>query len=120
VKFLRNLFGRRQPTPPPPLIDRREWNEDWQRGDLAECVADYWNGPPPWPAKGHVYRVSAICEGRAFERSVVVVGLALDGLPAWWRCTAFRKLRPTVEPASDEFTAELRDRLHKPAREPAA
>jgi hypothetical protein len=26
VKFL-------QPTPPPPLIDRREWNEDWQRGD---------------------------------------------------------------------------------------
>ena len=113
IGFLRNLFGRT----PPPLRDMREWNEDWQGGDLARCICSDWPNCKPHPIEGRVYRVRSIGEGtpKNISQNVILVGLGLEGLPCKWHCTGFRKVRPSIEAADEEFTAELRDRLGVPA-----
>src|SRR5690606_22668600 len=42
------------------------------------------------------------------------IGLSLEGLPHYWLANAFRKVRPMIEPASEEFNAFLRDALKGP------
>ncbi len=110
-------FSRRRTPAPPPIIDRREDNEGWQVGDLAECISDRWRTIcPSNPRVGDILRVSQVGEGVAIEVPVLMVWLAFEGRPLGYQCTAFRKLRPVQEPASDEFKADLKDRLRKPAR----
>jgi hypothetical protein len=114
-----NWFGRLFRRDPPRPKDQREWNEDWCVGDLAECIASNFDGYAPELELGRVYRVSKIKDlvnprgRRAY--------FLFFGSTAGYACQAFRKLRPTIEAASDEFTAELRDRLltGKPTHLPA-
>jgi hypothetical protein len=113
-RFFRRLFG------PPPPEDRREWNEDWRVGDLAECINGSWlNDPPHSPQPPSIYRVREIDEGVTADGSAIIVALNLEGLSDWWGCTGFRKLRPTIEAADAAFTADLRDCLRTPAKHTA-
>ena len=44
--------------------DERGWNEDWQVGDIAECVADDWADWQEFnPKKGDILTVSSLYEG---------------------------------------------------------
>lgn len=79
-----------------PPRDERGWNEDWQIGDMAECVlADWLSDIPQNPAIGEVRTVAALFEGQAAERPVIVSALAFEGFGALtWHCAAFRKHKP--------------------------
>lgn len=100
-------------SPPHPIADRRFMNEDWKVGDIAECMTDDWprNGKPH-PRKGDRLRVTRIIENVG-TLGYLCYGLCFEEKAAHlsWECVCFRKLRLTIEPATDEFTAELRDRL---------
>lgn len=104
------------PSAPPPQ-DKRGWNEDWQVGDLAECVLpvdQVW--PDDFaenPKRGDVLRVNALVEGLDTLGEALVSGLGFEGKPArhFWAASAFRKLRPAIEAADTEFTAQLREGL---------
>lgn len=118
--FIRRLFGKDEPAPPAPT-DLREWNEDWQAGDLAECTSDRWVVCPGYgggmPAVGGIYRVMRVSEGVTWDGRSVIAALGFNAFPGQnWDCTEFRKLRPSLEACDDEFAVELRDRLGKPAR----
>jgi hypothetical protein len=107
----------------PPVIDRREWNEDWQRGDLAKCIADDWDLPPNFrgytPIKGRTYRVEAAREASTWDGRSLIVGLVLESCGGnGFVSTHFRKLRPSLTACDETFAVELRDRLKgKPVRE---
>lgn len=110
---------RRAPKAPPPSppspVDRREMNEDWTVGDLAECIADNWSKQdfPGNPRVGDVLRVSGVTEGIALGSNHLIIALGFESKQAnlYWDCTSFRKLRPALDPAEDEFTVWLKDRI---------
>lgn len=102
---------RRRPT----IIDCREDNEGWQVGDLAECVRSFML-PFTCPQKGQIFRVADVIEGIADGTNRLEIGLVFEAYENAWGCVCFRKLRPAIEPASDEFKHELKDRLR--VREP--
>lgn len=91
-------FKKRTP-PPPPVEDRRVWNEDWRVGDTAECIVgpDAWgpDDPPWWRAKlGERYIVTGFSEGLSSGGTSRHYFLRLEGLPRGISCTSFRKVRP--------------------------
>lgn len=91
--FLRyHLFRLRQKPPA----------EDWRRGDLAECLQKGgWSivatgQPCPGPEYGQIVRVASVdCQDG-------LVGLALEGWPAWWTPNSFRKITPRQREACNE------------------
>ena len=86
--------------PKPEPRDKREWNEDWQVGDIAECVVadDQWcSDVPLWMrlSKGSRYTVSGLHEGAgSYGDRPLIYALALDGVRDMYATTAFRKVRP--------------------------
>ena len=107
--FFRRLF-RRTPSP----LDRRFMNEDWRVGDLAECIVGDWDpGSPHDPRLGERLRVSGLRDGVSATGYCRAYFLLFEGKPQnySWINLGFRKLRPSIEPASEEFRRELKDRL---------
>ena len=110
----------------PRLPDRREWNEDWAVGDLAECLHDGWHphdSSVPHPRCGDVLRVRAVVERPAMVNgrpAALVIGLSFEGKPPGfsWNCTSFRKLRPDHTAADPAFAALLRLAIAQPVRVP--
>jgi len=105
------MFGwfRKKPAPPK---DLREWNEDWQIGDLAKCVEDDWvDCGSLAPSVGQIYRVSDVYEGLVWQENAISIGLSLEGFDQInaWRCTAFQKLRPEIKAADAKFTAAIKN-----------
>lgn len=102
-------------TAPLMPTDLRGWNEDWRVGDLAQCVVKGgWAEPlPDDPKFGDILRVNHMIEGVDLTGTSVVSALGFEGKPGrtFWACRAFRKLRPMIDPAEDEFIADLTTRL---------
>ena len=58
-------FNARKPR------DERGWNEDWQVGDIAECVLDDWLDLQEFnPKKGDILTVSSLYEGPTLNTGV--------------------------------------------------
>lgn len=97
----------------------RKLNEDWSPGDLAVCIADDWNPLVSCdPKRGDILRVAKVRDGvgRHGSDEARHYMLVFQGNPHnAYECAAFQKLRPEIEPASDEFIAELKSRLGMPA-----
>lgn len=84
-----------------------DMSEDWNPGDLAECVADNLMQPPPGtgfaaPAKGDTLMVfdiddvTALCLGCGEVHRLV--GLEFIGKTGWcWAAKHFRKVQPKGE-----------------------
>jgi hypothetical protein len=100
--------------------DERGWNEDWQVGDLAECVADdlaiqlCYN-----PKKGDVLTVSQLTEGPNVSGLSLTSALCFEGRPQRysWHCLHFRKHRGVA--AQIQRAAVRGTRGRKPVREGA-
>ena len=89
-----------------PPKDRRRWNEDWQVGDTAECIADFdaWHDDvPPWLRlkKGSRYVVKGFHDSVSDRYNIRAYFLVLDGLETSYTCTAFRKVRPIAKEESE-------------------
>lgn len=89
-------------------------NEDWQAGDLAECVHDDWldRTIAANPSKGDVLRVVDLYENTD-QLGRPVFCLTFEGKP-WdlsWTCTAFRKLRPSLTACTDGWAEWLQGRV---------
>lgn len=94
------FFRRKPKTPPPAPIDDQRDSEDWQPGDLL--------------------RVTHVIEAVAnFGFEVRMTALTFESKPAdtGWQSTAFRKIRPEIKAAEDEFSMDLLQRIG--TREPA-
>ena len=114
MSFFTRLFGRdRQPEPP---RDLRNMNEDWQVGDLAECLSGLWDYPFG-PVKGGIYRVACVVKGPLAsgpDKGAIVYGLVLKEFGTEsWLCTGFRKIRPLHEPCEAEFAELIRRPVRK-------
>lgn len=113
-------FFRRQPkTQPPPIADQRD-GEDWQPGDLALCISGAFLPPSLYdPRVGDLLRVTHVIDAVAdFGFEVRMIALTFESKPAdtGWQSTAFRKVRPEIKAAEDEFVVGLREHLGR--REP--
>lgn len=94
MAWLVNPFRRPPQIPPPGDWPPSDSSEDWQTGDLAECIH-----PGPWypehvrpgPQLGEVRRVEFVSRGRpqflGFKRY----------LPFVFEAAGFRKVRPNTE-----------------------
>jgi hypothetical protein len=96
-------FNRKKPEPKPEPIDRRDWNEDWQVGDIAECIVEIgdWNETvKPWerPAKGDRLVVAGFDEGIDSGGKTLDYFLRFNGLPHGLSTRGFRKVRPIAYP----------------------
>lgn len=99
------LFGRKPPAPRPP-VDRRGWTEDWQVGDLAQCLVDQFDGPTLQdPKRGEVLRVAGLWEGVDIRGAFILSGLSFEGRSpnSFWVQSAFRKIRPAEQCFIDEM-----------------
>ncbi|WP_062770454.1 hypothetical protein [Sphingopyxis terrae] len=111
MTFLARLFGRKpKPTQP---IDRRGWSEDWQVGDLAQCISDKWYRQ--WaenPKRGDVLRVCGLVEGISTTGEDIISALQFESKPAnrSWAENMFQKIRP----AEQCFTEAMRNLLRQP------
>lgn len=111
---LRNLINRlRRPKWVPPIGPRRA-DDDWQTGDLAECV----DGGSAWirlrdgcpvsygPKRGDIMRGIGVGMSEfGFQ------ALALEGTGEWWVAECFRKIRPLNREACKPAFADLMKRL---------
>ncbi len=102
--FFRWLFGD-EPSSPAGPIDRRDWNDDWQVGDTAECIAGFDDWHPdvkPWHrlAKGTRLIVSGFMERVASDNTLRYF-LQFEGLSSGWSTDAFRKVRPVASEKSE-------------------
>lgn len=95
-------------------------NEDWRPGDLAQCIADDWIIPTGEDPKiGDILRVTKVLDltgdypnaGRVRFYALRFEGKRWQG---GWETAAFRKLRPVLEPAEEEFT----NLIKRPVRQP--
>lgn len=98
---------RKKPTPKPPRIDMRDWNEDWKIGDTAECIVDgvtyQWHEcVKPWerPEFRQQFVVTGFSEYGAPDNTIRYF-LALKDWPIELPTTAFRKVRPVREEQSE-------------------
>lgn len=93
------------------LKDIRNMNEDWRRGDLAECISEEGFNPVSDydPKFGDILRVTGIKDGVDRTGRYILYGLGFEGKPhdTFWITTAFRKLRPVNEPASEDFIKQI-------------
>jgi hypothetical protein len=100
--WLNRLFGRADApsmpaAPSSPPRDERGWAEDWQVGDVAECIADDWHVESTFnPKRGDVLTVSGLIEGVTADGLTIFSALAFEGKPPgnWWDNRNFRKHRP--------------------------
>lgn len=110
MNWIKGLF---RPKPEPG--DERRMAEDWRVGDVAVCCVDDWMADefaPATPEKGAAYKVKDIRERVAVARNVRIISLVFDEFPrCGWDNRGFRKLRPDVDEAEEEFTAKLREWL---------
>jgi hypothetical protein len=86
----------RKPETAPPLIDKRGWNEDWQVGDIAECINDNWDfASPQDPKVGDVLTVSGLRGDEKTKKGVVISALKFEGKCQYdsWHCKGFIKHR---------------------------
>lgn len=85
---------------PVPVLDKREWNEDWKVGDTAECIVDgvrtEWHEDiPPWCRPEFRQQFTVV----GFDDAVGSYGrwrsyfLKFEGWPVALSTTAFRKVR---------------------------
>lgn len=95
-----------------PSVDRREWNEDWQVGDTAECIVDgariIWHPDiSPWerPVFGQKFTVSGFCEGRG-NGGTLHYFLKFSDWPIPLSTTGFRKVR-TVKSEESEVVKRI-------------
>lgn len=110
-------FRKRKPE----VRDCRIMNEDWCRGDLAECLTSDWVPHESFhPRKGEVLRVIAVQESFVEVANAMMFTLRFEGKPqdCAWDCTCFRKLRPVQAAADQSFTAWLRDVVRRPQLAP--
>ena len=106
-------FRKRRPA----VRDCRILSEDWQIGDLAECIADgFVDSDEIDPKKGDVLRVSDVCEGINPKYNVRFIGLRFESKPQHrgWDNRGFRKIRPEQKAADQSWSEWLRDALTKP------
>ena len=102
----------------PKSRDERGWNEDWQVGDIAECVADDWVRWQEFnPKKGDILTVSRLYEGPSINGNVICSYLLFEGKPndAGWHCIYFRKHRGVAEAIKQAASRGARVRM--PERE---
>lgn len=115
------FFRRKPKTPPPAPIDDQRDSEDWQPGDLALCISGAFLPPSLYdPRVGDLLRVTHVIEAVAnFGFEVRMTALTFESKPAdtGWQSTAFRKIRPEIKAAEDEFSMDLLQRIG--TREPA-
>lgn len=115
---------KRKPEPPAPPQDCRDWNEDWQIGDIAECVTkpDGWHPRvKPWERVpfGARYTVVGFSEARVANK--LAYFLRLSGVPHGIETTAFRKVRPQAKQQSEVVERILKAKPGKDrVREPSA
>ena len=98
--------------------DERGWNEDWQVGDIAECVADDWLEWQEFnPKKGDILTVSSLYEGPTLNGEILFSYLFFEGKPndAGWHCISFRKHRGVAEAIKQ--AASRGEPVHTPERE---
>lgn len=94
---------RKRKAPKQSVRDERNWNEDWQVGDIAECVVDFdafHESVEPWhrPKLGQQFVVTGFSDATAAVGDVRAYFLKLEGWPVELETIAFRKLRSvTVE-----------------------
>lgn len=77
--------------------DLRNWNEDWQIGDVAECIRDDWHrDTPPWsrPRIGQRFIVVGFTDDFADYTGNRHYFLHFKDCKIAWSCTAFRKVYP--------------------------
>ena len=106
---------RKKLTPPPTILDRRDWNDDWKVGDIAECIveADGWGDLwKPWERvpKGQRFTVAgfkesddAICEDGRCSAYFLIFAETKKTYPT--QC--FRKVRPVASEDSEIVTRIL-------------
>lgn len=115
--MIRRLINRFRGKPPSPPAPRPPLNEDWQRGDLACCVSDFYDGSANLPSVGTIYRVIDVFPGIA-PSGRKGWGLCLSGMNPFplrgYDATAFRKVRPDAEPCEAEF----KELIRRPAKQP--
>lgn len=112
-----NPFKRKAAPPSTPPQDDRNMSEDWAVGDLAECISDQWPPLPgiKHPRMGQILRVTEVNEGADVIFGILIIALGFEGMGNMtWDNRSFRKLRPTIDPAEEEFTVWLKDELRKP------
>ena len=84
------------------MPQRPPMTEDWQPGDMAECVKDGWlHGPEKRPRRGSRSMVVRVVEGRSMSGELGH-GLELFRYAGRWDATAFRKLPGAEDKAEDE------------------
>lgn len=98
--------------------------DDWNVGDLAECIDDNWgegdDGPPYCPVKGRLYRVTEVESPTCCEVHRPHIYLCFGDVSndAIFISTSFRKVTPRDEPCSEEFRAMLKDKISPRIVEP--
>lgn len=92
--------------------------EDWQPGDMAECVRDDWlDGPEKRPRRGSQFMVVRVIKGRSLSGELGH-GLELFRYAGRWDATAFKKLPPAEDETINEREVAVPERWTK--GEPAA
>lgn len=104
------MFFRKKKSEPP--MDCRVWNEDWQVGDIAECVVEYKDFCqiiPPWqrPRKGQQLTVSGFSEGFGEGVNATFYFLKFSDWPIELPTQAFRKVRPVEQKQETSISEKI-------------
>lgn len=110
---IKRVFGRGAAAETWPPI-----NEDWQAGDLAECIVQgSWARDGPGPDLGDVHRVVDVIKGRSVDDDSPGWGLKLSGYSYFYNADCFRKVQPRAD-ALERCEADFLP-LVRPVRVPA-
>jgi hypothetical protein len=98
-------FRKRAPAAPSPIED------DWQVGDLAECLnEDGWESAVTGPALHQILPVTRIAHGTLVNTNGRTAwGLHFARFPGiFYHSAQFRRIRPVHEPCEARFAEEIR------------
>ena len=120
-------FWKRKPQQPEKPIDLRIWNEDWQIGDIAECIEEFDNWHDcmkPWdrPKKGQRLTVSNLSEDLGFQEKEIYYYLTFADWHLSLPTQCFRKVRPVGNAEESEICQKILnvksgpDKVRKTAR----
>ena len=88
-------------------------SDDWQGGDLAECLTENWDYDWSYnPRVGDILRVSVV----GLHLGELALGFESKPQRHGWEASAFRKIRSDAEPCEAEFTALIKRGARKPVR----
>jgi hypothetical protein len=94
-------------------------SEVWAKGDLAECICADWMNTGITPQVGDILRVDTVMSAPFWGQRIPMIGF--ETIPLYcWQATAFRKIKPTIAPASKLWIAWLRRQLSANRTESAA